>query len=334
MVDVIALPSTPLLTQSVSIDTADYGLLIAAHRAISGLEHALQFSLPIASISFCDTVRLIDGLGAVQLDGEPVWMQSVIEEPGSDAVQRAVTYASIASSLAYSLRSTNITQSVALQIASKLSGESAGGDVLRRDANSSEVFQHGLAHWEHFVSDTSGDQDSLILSAIADAKFRRLCPFQANNNATAGLLLGAVLRNEQVLHHAPLCLSNYLSRHSEQFAQALSDDGAVVRFYLTAYSELANELLACLARLVAHINHCHEVVSETLSRAPVDTVMRVICRPICTNNDLIEAGITRRQTSASYLKKLAEAGLLESRRQGKELRYTNNGVINAFKSFI
>lgn len=327
-------PLTPFLTQSISVDTVDFGQLIAAHRAISGLEHALQFCSPIASISFCDTVRLIDGLGAVQLDGEPVWMQSVLEEPGSEAVQRAVTYASIASSLAYSNQPSSVTQSMALQIAIKLAEKPATADIVRRDANSSEAFQYGLAHWEHFVSDSSEGYDSLILCAIADAKFKRLSPFNANNNATAGLLLEAVMRNEQVLCHAPLCLSNYFSKHSEQLSQALLDDDSVVRFYLTAYTEQALDLLACLTHLVSHIEHCRMIVSETLSRAPVDTVMRAICRPICTNTDLIEAGITRRQTSASYLKKLADAGLLESRRQGKELRYTNNGVIQAFQHLL
>lgn len=334
MAETIAYSATPLLAQTSRSDIVDYGQLIAAHRAISGLEHALQFSPAIASSSFSEMVRLLDGLGAVQLDGEPIWLQSVIDEPNNVGVQRAHTFATIASSLAVSNRSTEITQSMAVQVARKLAGDAHSKDVLRLDSHTHDSFQHGLSHWEHFVSDRAGDEDSLVLTAIADAKFRRLCPFNANNNAAASLLMAAVMRNEQVLHHAPLCLANYFSRHAEQFSRSLTDDDSAVRFYLTAFTELALDLLKCLAHLVNHLEYSRQVVSETLSRAPVNQVMQAISRPVCTNTDLIEAGITRRQTSATYLKKLSSAGLLESRRQGKELRYMNNGFVESFQSLI
>ena len=305
--------------------------LIAAHRALSGIEHALQFAPRSAAISFCDMVWLLDGLGAVQLDGEPVWMQTVMDEPSHPGVQRAETYASIASSIAQSTQPHSLTRSTAMHIAERLSqNERRSLVTLRRDANSNETLQHGLAHWEHFVSDEGSSVDSLVLASIADAKFRRLSPFTANNHASAGLLFGALMRDEQVLSNAPLCLSNYFSRHSEKFYQALSDDNDVIRFYLLALTETAKELTNRLSILVSHIEHCRDVIDQTLSRAPIDVVLQAICRPICTNADLIEAGITRRQTSASYLKKLYSVGLLSCHSKGKELRYVNTGVLQAF----
>jgi len=335
MVEAIAQSSTPLLSRNVpQSELVDYGQLIAAHRAVSGLEHALQFSPALASNVFRDVVWLLDGLAAIALDGEPVWMQMVIDEPNNVGVQRAFTHQSIASSLALSHRSAGLNQSMAMQIACKLSGDLSQKNVIRRDAYSNDGLQHGLAHWEHFVSDRAGGEDSLIMCALADAKFRRLSPFTSNNSATAALLLNANLRDEQVLQQAPLCLSNYFNRHAQQFTQALADDDTVVRFYLTAITELSLELLKCLARLVDHLDYCQKMVADTLSRAPVDLVMQAISRPLCTNTDLMEAGISRRQTSATYLKKLSDAGLLESRRQGKELRYSNPGVLQAFQQIV
>jgi len=334
MVEAVAQFSTPALTQPEPSQLVDYGQLIAAHRAVSGLEHALQFSPAIASKAFCDMVWLLEGLGAMQLDGEPVWMQSVIDEPSSAAVQRAITHRTIASSLALSNRAGVLTQSTAVQIASKLSGEQTNKSIIRRDVYSNDSLQHGLAHWEHFVSDRAGGEDSLVMCALADAKFRRLSPFNSNNSMTAGLLLAASLRNEQVVQGAPLCLSNYFSRHAHQFTSALTSDSSVVSFYLTAFTELASALLNCLARLVKHLEHCRQIVNDTLARAPLDPVLQAISQPVCTNADLMEAGITRRQTSATYLKKLSSAGLLESRRYGKELRYMNRGVVEAFQLLI
>jgi len=335
MVEAMAQSSTPLLSRNAPLSKrVDHRQLIAAHRAVSGLEHALQFSPALAANAFRDVVWLLDGLAAIALDGEPVWMQMVVDEPSNVGVQRAFTDQSIASSLALSNRFIGLTQSMAMQIACKLSGDLSQKNVIRRDAYSNDVLQQGLSHWEHFVSDKAGDEDSLVMCAIADAKFRRLSPFNSSNSATAALLLNANLRNEQVLQQAPLCLSSYFNRHAQQFTQALADDDTVVRFYLTAITELSLELLKCLARLVDHLEYCQKTVVDTLSRAPVDLVMQAICRPVCTNNDLMEAGISRRQTSATYLKKLSDVGLLESSRQGKELRYSNPGVIKAFQPII
>ena len=318
----VALPASAVIDQR---------QLIAAHRAISGLEHALRFAPSSASTSFRDMVWLLDGLGAMQLDGEPVWLQTVIDEPSNPAVLRAETYASIAAGIAHSSSTLEVSQSMAMQIAESLSADSASPVVtLRRDANSHETSQHGLAHWEHVVSDEGGESDSLVMAAIADAKFRRLSPFTANNHASAGLLLGAVLCEEQLLVHAPLCLSNYFSRHSQAFYQSLSGDDTAVRYFLRALTETALELIERLSTLVEHIEHCREVIDQTLSRAPADVVLSAVCRPICTNSDLIEAGVSRRQTSASYLKKLAAAGILSSHPKGKELRYVNTGVVAAF----
>ena len=305
--------------------------LIGAHRALSGIEHALQFAPRPAARAFRDMVWLLDGLGAVQLDGEPVSLQTVIDEPNNPAVLRVEAYTSIASSIAHSSHSNSVSRSTAMYIAERLSQVSRSPLVtLRRDSNSNESMQHGLAHWEHFVSDEAGSADSLVMASIADAKFRRLSPFTANNHASAGLLLCAVLRDEQMLHHAPLCLSHYFSRHSENFYQSLADDNAAVRFYLRAVTDTALELTQRLVDLISHIDHCQDIVGQTLSRAPIDVVLQAVCRPLCTNNDLIEAGVSRRQTGASYLKKLAAVGLLSSHSKGKELLYVNNGVLKAF----
>ena len=276
-------------------------------------------------------VWLLDGLGSIQLDGDPVWLQTVVDEPGHPGVQRAEAYASIASAMMDSNQPSAVTRSIAMQIAERLSQATRSPLVtLRRDANSNETLQHGLMHWEHFVSDEAGTLDSLVMASIADAKFRRLSPFTANNHASAGLLLGAVLRDEQMLTNAPLCLSNYFSRHTEDFYQALSDDNDVVRFYLRALTETALDLTSRLSALIEHINHCQKIVDQALSRAPVDIVLQAVCRPLCTNADLINAGVKRRQTSASYLKKLSADGLLSCHSKGKELRYVNTGVLNVF----
>ncbi len=323
--------STPIVLPAAAL--VDQRQLIAAHRAISALEHALRFSPASASAAFRDMVWLLDGLGAMQLDGEPVWLQTVIDEPTHPAVQRAQRYASIAATLARSAGGVQVSQTMALQIAEELSADAPLAQVsLRRDANPNEALQHGLAHWEHVVSDAGGDSDSLVMAAIADAKFRRLSPFSSNNHASAGLLLGVVLAEEQLLTETPMCLSHYFSCNSLAFNRALTRDDTVVRFFLRALTETALDLIERLSLLVNHIEHCRQVIDQTLSRAPVELVLAVVCRPVCTNTDLMEAGVSRRQTSASYLKKLAAAGILSSHPKGKELRYVNPGVIEAFSA--
>jgi len=286
--------------------------LIAAHSAVSGLEHALRFAPPVAAAVFRDMVWLLDGLGAVQLDGEPVWVQTLVEEPNHPGVIRAEKFAQIAKTIADADVSTPVTQLMALNVAEKLSNSApSGGVTLRRDANSNEALQHGLAHWEQFISDSTGaasDADPLVMASIADAKLRRLSPFTANNHASSSLMFGAVLRDEQVLNYAPLCLSNFFSRHAKE----------------------ASALIERLEALIEHIALCRETIEDTLSRAPVEVVMHAVCRPVCTNADLMDAGISRRQTSASYLKKLEAVGLLRAHPKGKELRYVNPGVMDAF----
>ncbi len=309
----------------------DQRQLILAHRALSGLDHAVRFAPQEVAVAFNAFVQLLDGCGAVQLDGEPIWLQSVIDSPGQRGVSLALNYAALAEQLLSNDEATPVTQSTALHIAGRLTEPGVKQAVtLRRDKQSNEALQHGLAHWEHVVSDNAGDVDGLVMAAISDAKFRRLSPFTAHNHSCAGLLLAAVLKEEQILQSASLNVSFYFSKHSRDFYRALTNDDSVVRFYLRMFTDTALELTDQLERLAVHVAHCRDVVEDTLPRAPVASVMQAIVKPICTNADLMEAGVTRRQTSASYLKKLAQVGLLQSHQKGKELRYVNPGVMAAF----
>jgi len=315
-----------------SIDSVRH--LVAAHRAISALDSALRFVDPLVSAAFHEMVWLLDGLAAVQLDGDPVWLQSIFDDPSGSGVERVMTYASVAKQLSASRRSTEVTRQMALDIAERVGDDGSSAEItLRRDSNSNEALQHGLAHWEHFVSDRATGLDPLVMVAIADAKLRRLSPFTASNHATASLLLNALLRDEQVLHHSTLCLSSFFSRHSDDFYEALPDDEAVVRFYLRAYTNIATSLVQSLEHLQKHIAHCQKLVDDTLTRAPLELVVPVVCQPYCSNADLVDVGITRRQTCSSYLKKLSEVGMLTAHQNGKELRYVNTGVLDAFKRF-
>jgi len=187
-----------------------------------------------------------------------------------------------------------------------------------------------LSTWEGFVSDEAGDADSLVVTALADAQLRRLSPFTSDNHASACLILCAVLRDEQVLEHAPLCLAAYFSRYAKEFSECLHSPQNLTRFYLRALTETAIWLTEKLELLREVIKQCREVVQEVLPRAPVDVLVQAVCQPICTNADLIKCGITRRQTAASYLKKLTATGMLETHRSGKEIHYVNSRIINVF----
>jgi len=48
---------------------------------------------------FRNMVWLLDGIGALQLDGEPVWLHTVIAEPNHPAVVKALHYQNLANQL-------------------------------------------------------------------------------------------------------------------------------------------------------------------------------------------------------------------------------------------
>jgi len=310
-----------------ALDASAQRQLIEAHRAISGLEHAVRFAEPRVAKVFREWVWLFDGIAAAQLDGEPVRMQTILNEPNHAATQLAIRYQALAREISGNQRLPSVTRVIALDIADQLAGSRA---ALKRDESSNEALQLALAQWENFMSDGAGDADGLVLAALSDAMLRQIPPFTSSNHAAASLLISAVLREEQVLAHAPLCLATFFSRHPIDFNRSLQNPDYTIRFYLRAMTECAYGLIEQLDALQSEVLRCRQVIESTLPRAPLDAVIQAVCLPVCTNADLIEAGISRRQTSASYLKKLSAVGLLNAHKAGKETRYSNSNILKIF----
>ena len=68
-------------------------------------------------------------------------------------------------------------------------------------------------------------------------------------------------------------------------------------------------------------------LGELLPKRPSEALIGVCARPSFGMADIIDTGLSRRQTAAAWLARLIEGGVLREARAGKEKRFVNEAVV-------
>jgi Fic family protein len=189
------------------------------------------------------------------------------------------------------------------------------GEVLLREK---------LANWEKFIHEQEAI-DPLIRMAVAHYQFEAIHPFLDGNGRTGRVLNELMLIEQGLLDLPVLYLSRYIIRNRADYYRLLL---AVTReavweewvlYVLRGVRETATWTTAKIAALralrSAAADHIRAQLPKLYSHELVDLVFM---QPYCRIQNLVSAGIAKRQTASVYLKSLAEIGVLREVEAGRE----------------
>lgn len=216
------------------------------------------------------------------------------------------------------------------------------GTALRNDATGKVIYtppegadrlRDMLASWERFIHEAE-HIDPLVRLALMHYQFEAIHPFTDGNGRT-GRVLNLLFLVEQGLLDVPiLYLSRYIIENKQDYYRlllAVTVDGAWEDWILFMLRAVADTAAWTVAKIEAVRDLMAATAEAMKARAPKiysrELVELMFMQPYCRIADLVEAGIAKRQSASVYLRALAEAGLLEKQKVGRENVFINRALL-------
>jgi Fic family protein len=315
---------------------------IEARAALAALKHAGSL-LPNQAV-LINTVPLMEAQASSEIENivttaDALFRQAQLDERAADpATKEALRYRTALRQGVDLLKRRPLSTAVAVEVCSTLMGREMDvrkvpGTVLTNAATGAVVYtppvgevllREKLANWEKFIHEQEAI-DPLIRMAVAHYQFEAIHPFLDGNGRTGRVLNELMLIEQGLLDLPVLYLSRYIIRNRADYYRLLL---AVTReavweewvlYVLRGVRETATWTTAKIAALralrSAAADHIRAQLPKLYSHELVDLVFM---QPYCRIQNLVSAGIAKRQTASVYLKSLAEIGVLREVEAGRE----------------
>jgi hypothetical protein len=211
----------------------------------------------------------------------------------------------------------------------------ATGETIHTPPEGEAVIRELLAHWERFMH-AEREIDPLIRMAAGHDQFAAVHPFTDGNGRTGRVINSLFLIQEDLLTLPILYLSRYIMEHKEDYYARLiavtreEDREAWLLYMLEAVRDTSVRTLDKITAIRTLYEATRERVAAELPKICKRELIDVIFeQPYCRIENVVGAGIAKRLTASNYLRALAELGLLEARRVGREARPQTSGGVSA-----
>lgn len=186
-----------------------------------------------------------------------------------------------------------------------------------------------LANWERFMHEHE-QLDPLVRMAVAHYQFEAIHPFTDGNGRTGRILNLLILIENGLLDLPILYLSRYVIRNKAAYydgLQAVTRTGAWedwILYMVRGTQETAEWTLAKIAAVRRLIEHTAEYARKAAPKQYSRELIELIFdQPYCRIENVVEAGIAKRQTASGYLQKLVTIGILKEKRLGLHKLFLN-----------
>lgn len=219
-----------------------------------------------------------------------------------------------------------------------LKNETDGNVVYVPPQNAVEISNH-MRSLESFVNEPdSSALDPLVKMAIIHHQFESIHPF-SDGNGRIGRILNVLYLTQQGLLETPvLYLSRFITQNKDQYYQLLQETRDTnewepwILFMLRAVKETSEQTIWLIGEIKELMATTKRRLRENHSTLYSQDLINNLFRHPYTRIEYIvdEVGVGR-QTAARYLDELANAGLLEKLRHGKNNYYVNSPLVNLLK---
>jgi len=210
----------------------------------------------------------------------------------------------------------------------------ATGRTIYTPPEGENVIRDHLGAWEKFLHEEDA-LDPLIRMAAGHFQFEAIHPFTDGNGRTGRVLNSLFLIQEELLTLPILYLSRYIIRHKNRYYELLIDvtrNGAWetwLLFMLDGVCETATWTLHKIKAIRDLESGTADRIRSVLPKIYSRELSHVIhAQPYCRIENIVQAGLAKRQTASRYLKRLTEVGILEERKVGREKLFINRRLMD------
>lgn len=203
-------------------------------------------------------------------------------------------------------------------------GNQTTGEIIYTPPDGENVIRDLLTNWERFLHDDD-DLDPLIKMAVSHYQFEAIHPFYDGNGRTGRILNVLYLIEYSLLTLPILYLSRFIVHNKQDYYRLLNqvtkdqnwEDWLL--FMLKGVEQTAIWTSDKITAIRALMESTTDYIKAQLPKIySYELVQLIFEQPYCRINNLVERDIAKRQTASTYLKQLADIGVLQEINSGKE----------------
>lgn len=208
------------------------------------------------------------------------------------------------------------------------------GEVIYSPPEGRDVLRHQLAEWEQFIHADDG-MDTLVRLAAAHYQFEAIHPFNDGNGRTGRILNVLMLVEAGMLRLPVLYLSSYIIQTKSDYYRlllAVTARGEWEQWILYVLKGIENTSRATVVKIEA-IRVLQEDFARrarAASKGGGDAEMLAVLfeQPYCRIATVIDRCGVSRPTATRWLAELAEGGLVEDHKVGRDRLFINREFLN------
>ena len=198
------------------------------------------------------------------------------------------------------------------------------GDVIYTPPVGQNLLHEMLENWADFMHNEV-EIDPLVRMAVQHYQFEAIHPFPDGNGRTGRIMNILFLVQHGLLTSPILYLSRYIIQNKLDYYRLLKavtheqDWGSWILFMLHGVEETCTWTTEKIKSIRELMEHTAEYTKESLPKIYTWELVELLFKqPYCRIQNLVDAGIAKRQTASVYLKQLSEIGILKEIKSGRE----------------
>ena len=204
------------------------------------------------------------------------------------------------------------------------------GEVLYTPPLGEGVIREKLRNLEEYIHGND-DTDPLIKLAVIHYQFEAIHPFSDGNGRTGRIINSLFLVQKELLDLPVLYLSKYIIVNKSEYytlLRTVTSKGGWEKWILYMLDGIERTAAETRDKIIAIRN----LIDQTLVKGRKILPSRVFSKeliellfyqPYTKTQTLVDAGLAERKTAAVYLRELEKAGILRSKKSGKEVLFLN-----------
>ena len=206
------------------------------------------------------------------------------------------------------------------------------GEVIYTPPQEEKEIRDLLKNLEDYINKNDDEVDPLIKMALIHYQFETIHPFYDGNGRTGRILNVLYLVLNNLLDSPILYLSNYINKNKDEYYKLFTkfrendnyEDWII--YILKGIEETSKNTIELIKLIQNEITKLPKIYSDEL----LDSLFFEVYTRI---GYIEERCNVTRQTSATYLNSLVDAGLLEFEKVGRESIYKNIRLIDLLRKF-
>lgn len=206
-----------------------------------------------------------------------------------------------------------------------LAKETADGEqkIVYTPPEGEDLLRRLLGNWEKFMHEAK-EIDPIVRMAIGHYQFEAIHPFTDGNGRTGRVLNSLFLVQEGLLTLPILYLSRFIIEYRDDYYRLLlqvtseADWEAWLLYLIEGVEQTANWTRSKIEAIRILFEHTSEFVRTHRPKIySYELISLIFELPYCRIQDVIRAGIAKRQSASRYLKELVEIGVLRELSVGR-----------------